>query len=667
MSESIFYSACYADTEKDPYFVIKDDKLDKRIKEKELEKKAEILSDSNFMEKEIETPPAINVIDQKVFQDRIKSVFNIVSEKLSRSFGPGGAATFISRYPAYYSTKDGFNIMKNITFEKRIDHVIKDMMMSICTRLNVTVGDGTTSSIIASNHMFESFMNLPDSSIKKVLPREIIKELESISEEILIELYKLSDDIKGENLYENIRKVVNISSNGSEEITDIISNIYKELKYPAISCVPSDNVETKYKIINGFKANLSLGDRLFINNDSDTYSNKNGVKVIIFDHKVTSDLYKYFIKPLYTKLYMMKIDLICIAPFYDEVALYTDIKSDLNTIYTVYDKQTPLVITTITARDSADKKSMSDLAMLLDTTVINPALGKDLVEAFKEEGKFNKVFEEGLKDNKIVLNYKDADFKLNEDEKNLQFNFKLGDAKEVEIGLVNSIFNGFNYDKDLYDRHLQEAKTDLAKTEKDAENISVFSLELSRQEYRVHSLGLKTAIIEVGGKSDLSRGYNRDVYDDAVKAAASAYKYGVVSGCNTSLLKSINILKEKYSLENKESLKYVLIDLLEDAFKNVYKEVLKNVIENRTIDSREELKELYSNILYDKKVDDFNHRELYDILINASIDTNKAYDVTTGKLSEDIINSMETDREILRATIDLLGLLITGNQLVLCI
>ena len=41
-------------------------------------------------------------------------------------------------------------------------------------------------------------------------------------------------------------------------------------------------------------------------------------------------------------------------------------------------------------------------------------------------------------------------------------------------------------------------------------------------------------------------------------------------------------------------------------------------------------------------------------------------DLSTGEFNKDVINSTETDKEILKATIDLLSLLITGNQLVLC-
>ena len=53
------------------------------------------------------------------------------------------------------------------------------------------------------------------------------------------------------------------------------------------------------------------------------------------------------------------------------------------------------------------------------------------------------------------------------------------------------------------------------------------------------------------------------------------------------------------------------------------------------------------------------------MIITKSLNEKKVFDLTTGKFSDSVINSAETDKEILQATIDLLALLITGNQIVL--
>ena len=50
----------------------------------------------NFIERQFIEEPCINVISKEQFQERVRKVFNILWEKLSKSFGPGGAGTFIS-------------------------------------------------------------------------------------------------------------------------------------------------------------------------------------------------------------------------------------------------------------------------------------------------------------------------------------------------------------------------------------------------------------------------------------------------------------------------------------------------------------------------------------------------------------------------------------------
>ena len=43
---------------------------------------------------------------------------------------------------------------------------------------------------------------------------------------------------------------------------------------------------------------------------------------------------------------------------------------------------------------------------------------------------------------------------------------------------------------------------------------------------------------------------------------------------------------------------------------------------------------------------------------------NSAIDLTTGEFNEDVINTARTDKEVMIASTDLIGLLITGNQLI---
>ena len=230
--------------------------------------------EKDFISEQLRREPHDNVISKEEFEIRVGKVFDKLWSRLSKSFGPGGAGTFASIYPKYYNSKDGFTIMKNIGFDTKLDQFICDMCMDICSRLNFTVGDGTTSAVIATKSTYESYRNISNSDNEffnfGILPRDILSKFNVLKDMILSKLDEMSVSIQSDDpdeLYENIRRVVYISSNGNDEITNMISSLYKELKYPAISCITSKDGTMHYSVVSGYKTTVSLTDKLYCNND----------------------------------------------------------------------------------------------------------------------------------------------------------------------------------------------------------------------------------------------------------------------------------------------------------------------------------------------------------------------------------------------------------------
>ena len=59
-----------------------------------------------------------------------------------------------------------------------------------------------------------------------------------VKDDVIEELNKRATSIQSDDpdvLADNIKKVVYVSSNGNEEITNMISDLYRELQFPAIS------------------------------------------------------------------------------------------------------------------------------------------------------------------------------------------------------------------------------------------------------------------------------------------------------------------------------------------------------------------------------------------------------------------------------------------------
>ena len=679
----------------------------------------------NFIESQLSTEPVVNVITKEQFEERVYKVFTILWEKLSKSFGPAGAGTFISVYPAHFNTKDGFTIMKNIAFDKKLDQVISDMVMNICSRLNYTVGDGTTTAVIATKSTYESYLNNKKFfENNKILPRDILKRFEKYKGDILEGLYKKATPIRSNNpkkLKKNIEKVVYISSNGNKELTNMISSLYEELLYPAISVTTSNDGMMHTSIIEGYKINVSLTDKLYINNDNQTLNISSGADVIIFDHKVMRDTYEKILKPLSDASKGRGRHLICIAPYYDETALNGVIRSDLNTEYRKT-QDINLVLTVCSKISGYDKVALEDLAMLTNTIVISPAMEREFMDELNKGENIYKFFD--LDNRKIpdinicveeqndelgsvlkVVKYSEdvIPFSYFDDNKGI----RVGYATNMDIGLKNSTFSGFFYDENMYNTTMNIAKSELKEIQSKCEKLGTFSTELLNKQQRVYALGLKTGIIEVGADSDLSQGYLKDTVDDAVKAAASAYNNGVVLGCNVTLMSVIRDLinSDKY---NNEIDKF-LLKMLYDGFGAVYSTVLMNRFDNKDIElfrtfvngvpfnhneisninpfrdyvnvsmDSDKFDELMDYINCDKRLN-VKDSDIIDMLGNLNMDTvntvygflieysvryGKVFDISHAIFNKEVINSTETDKEILIATIDLLSLLITGNQLVL--
>lgn len=641
----------------------------------------------NFIDEQFATEPVVNVISKEQFEERIYKVFTILWEKLSKSFGPGGAGTFISIYPAYYNTKDGYTIMKNIAFDKKLDQVISDIAMTICNRLNYTVGDGTTTAIIATKSIYEAYIRHRDFfESNNILPRDILAAFEKFKANLLEELDKMATPIRSNDpaeLRKNIEKVVYISSNGNEEITNMIASLYEQLMYPAISCVLSQDGTMRSSIVEGYKTDICLTDKIYINNDNNTMALSAGADVIMFDHKITRETYEKILKPLSDACKGRNRHLICIAPFYDEMALNGVIKSDLNIEYR-NEHNINLVLMVCAKATGAARVNLEDLAMLLNTQMISPQMETEFIEILSNGENVYKLFDmdnrgiegitvctvdstgstliptqyhEGLEN---VFNYFDESKGI-----------RLGYADKLDLGLKLSTFSGFYYDEALYTKTMNVAKSELEEIQKKCEKIGTFSTELINKQKRVYSLGLKTGIIEVGSDTELSQGYLKDTVDDAVKAAASAYNNGVLLGCNVSLLKAINTLYN----ESENDIDKELLSILMDGFMSVYMTVLNNIHDsNVNVNCKTLIDELHKfgihnisdnflNYCYEKF--DESDFTLAKAIIDYSITTNQVLDLGTGIFNSNVINSAETDKEILKATIDLLSLIITGNQLVL--
>ena len=653
--------------------------------------------------------PRVNVISKESYETRVEKVFKLLWSTLSKSFGPYGAPTLIYNYPYSHVTKDGFTIMKNLSMdasEQLVDQAIANMASDVCGRLNYAVGDGTTSAVIATYSIYNNYLKYKkELDVNMVMPRDIIYSIKNLKNDIIAELDKYRQSIRSENpdeLYNNIYNVVYISSNGDEEISNYIASLYKELKFPGISCELATDGITKKRLINGFKLDLILNDKLYINSDNDSMIESN-CDIIILNVRITKEVYDKILKPLNEQSRIRGRKLIVCASTYDETALMQTIRRDLTNEYQKK-KDINMVLTTYRSVSEYLRLTINDFATLCNTIIIDRSIKNDIIEKLDSGKSILEVFNFDERDNipnlTCLAQSKDGAVKCtNTDIIKGKFNkifeldedaVRVGFAGNVNIGMKNSTFSDFYYNQNSYDAILKDAEITMRETEERYKKLGTFNLVVNQAQQRYYALKLKMGVIEVGGDSELSQKLFKDSVDDAIKAAASAYDHGIILGCNVLLINSItailNAAEELYKTVPSRKLmtEIIVLKILRDGFVDVYKTVLSNAFPNSTLyfktkdDIKEKLLEIFhENILPDdfdecadiiianaKKRCNYANLTVHDIIIETSMFMNLVFDVTTKRFTNKVINSTQTDEEIVTATVDLISILMTGNQMI---
>lgn len=656
--------------------------------------------------------PFINVLTKEKFDERVETIFQMVGETLARSYGPYGATTIISQYPYYHITKDGFTIQKNIAFDKTrsfVDQIICGLITDICGRLNYSVGDGTTTATVATNSIFQAYRDLYD-EIKenRFLPRDVIHKFEEIKTSIINIVTDSATRISmlpKEELKKYIHDIVFVSSNGNEELTDMISSLYEELTYPSISIDLAPDGVTKKKVVNGYRTICILNDKLYVNTDNKTMELQQA-DAIMFNHKVDLEVYTKILKPLSATCKNRGRHLVCIAPFYDEVGLEVSVSADLRAEYGQF-KDINLVLMSCKYQTEHHKKMISGLSMLCGTEILSPARTRMILDQMDKvlSGEENSLTEfpfnidnRNLFGTRVLVARQNGQFSeiLKEDNKEFiamqapEGAVTLGYFEKGSLGLDYSTFSGFSLvDKGIYETYLIDAEDNLKEMERKYQALGSFNVEVDQAQERLNALRLSLGVLEVGSSSTFDQGYLKDAMTDCVKASKSAYKFGVVPGCSVSILTALQQYREEHK-ENYDPLTDIVWRIFHEGFKNVYLTILRNMDPDLTIsltgnvtaeaiimamndkyrfnipmELSEVVKSCYAYTIMD--VDRHTDRmtlNVGDLIIRLSVILGKPFDLVEGNFSDSIINSVETDIQILHATSDLIKLLITGNQLV---
>lgn len=553
-----------------------------------------------------------NILSEKDFSARVSAIFEEVAEAVSRTLGPYGKTTIIEQFGEMHVTKDGWTVLKGISYENNTDNNILYLLTKIASQVVVKVGDGSTSSIVATDEVLKQFnsSNIIDLEFG---PRDFTQTLNKLIIQLVNAIEAKSIKINTDDFNEaRDRKIFNlamISTNGNEVISNMISEIYAKTNNPSISFVKGSYAEHEVEIVDGYKSNIRLLDGIYINNESGDRV-EHEPQILMFDHRVELEHYTNMIVPIRSACMQHGKLLYVIAPHYSDAALQR-IKSDTSLFFKNSQGKFLDVYCRASIISNHSRQLYSDLACLLGATIIDTSKVQEII-------------------------------KIEDETKRLQAMIDcLGVCGQLTINLKDALFaDFFSKDENLYKVMMADAVSRLNEAKERFARMDTVAPELVDLKTRVAKLKCSMGVIKVGGVSTLEQAANYDLVDDAIKACENAFTYGYNIGCSLIIPLTVDEIIKQNNFTEKEK---EILGMIKNAFLKVYERVLRNKYQYAKVDEKE-LSEKIKGIII------------------GSIQNELPYDLNKEHYSSTIINPTHTDIEILKAASSMISLLLTSNQ-----
>lgn len=551
-----------------------------------------------------------------VSTDNIESFLEELSEILGKTLGPYGGTTIIEDSFAmnHFITKDGYSVLKELYFKDADKAIILKLIQNVSRTLVRKVGDGSTSAVIASNYLYKELKNIVKED--SCPPQDIL----NIANFLVDEISKLIRQNAKKATIEDLKDIAYISTNGNEEISTFIKEIYEKVgETGIIKLENSKEQETEYTLHRGIEILRGCVDETFYNNENEKgfLCEFKDAYIFMTDDIMTEIDYNKFMPIL---SYMCDVNnkeirtknIAIVANGYDKNAL------DMFRFVKKNNPQIGVCLVDHAMVNQHNKDSFLDLAIFLGCI---PYFKKTKINASTSDFSFGM-----LGYCKGFSSYYD------------RTSFVEGNGAQENILVRQEEIKERIKEIELIDDHLDR------------------TMALTRLKSRLASLNSTVATIYIGGDTEIEKNTKKYLIDDAVHACKSALLNGTVLGGNLTIPNTIIAnrsifiqgFKDKYG-DRRLNVFYKLLDAFKESFKNVYLKILDN--KNIHITKREDIlsKCLGMDVIYNIREEDY---ESYD---NSSLGIKKT----------NIINSCETDIEILKTVMSILGLIATSNQFVI--
>ncbi len=459
---------------------------------------------------------------------------------------------FSKWYWAPQVTNDGVTIAKEIELEDKIENMWVELIKEAASKTNDAAWDGTTTAVLLTYAMIKEGLREIRSWINAIELKNWMKKAW-----VLIE-NELTKNSKKISTKEEIEQVATISGQDNEVWKIIADAMDKVGKNWVITVEEWQTFGLEVELTEWMKFDQWYISPYMITDAEKMESRVDDAKILITDKKISS--LKDLLPVLEQIASTWKRDLVIIAEDIEWDALAWIILNKLKWVLSILWVKVP-------GFWDRKKEMLKDLAILTWATVITDELGYKLENTSMEH---------------------------------------LGKAKAVVSSKDNTTIIGWNWDKELIKRRVNEIKAQIESTKSDYDK--------EKLQERLAKLAWWIAVIKVWAASEVEMKEKKLRIEDALNATKAAVEEWIVAGGWVALIKASKVL-DKLDLWNRDetiwawivarSLLYPIKQITENAWKEwviIAEEIIKNKDVNYWYDaSSDEFKDMIKAWIVDPK------------------------------------------------------------------
>ena len=419
---------------------------------------------------------------KKVFYDedaraRVLAGAEILYKAVKTTMGPKGRNVVIGKsYGGPSVTHDGVTVAKSIDIDEADDETLgfkvgAELIKQAANKMNDVAGDGTTTVTVLTYHILNEANKLIAAGHNPMLLR---KGLERAASEIIKELSKLADDIRGDK--KRIAEVATISA-GDEAIGKLIADVMEKIGPNGVVTVEEGRgLELESEVVEGFTVQRGFVSPYMVTDAKRMEAVYDKPAIVVTDKKVSSA--QEFVPLLEMIAQNGKKDLVLIADDVDGEALSLLVLNRLKGAFN-----------TLAIKAPSDKDVLYDIAALVGAKVITEDTGMT----------FDNVGSDVIGSARKVIATKDLTTIVEGEGSKAAVSARV-DQIEMEIDNATSDYTK----KNLQKRHA--------------------------------ALTGEVAVIKVGGATETEIEEKKYRVDDAVAAVKAALAEGIVPGGGVTLV-----------------------------------------------------------------------------------------------------------------------------------